>query len=228
MTGMLRPQHAERLAAFRIPLELREAAGVRSVTDAEARDQFGIVGPGDMGGLIFPYLDPISGRRVTARLRRDHPEVVSGKPDRKYISAFGDARHLYFPPGAGELLGNASVPVVFVEAEKSSLALTALAARTGQKSLVIATGGCWGWRGKKGIAGGPTGERKVTCGPLPNLDRITWPGRKVIIAFDSNVASNHNVRAARRAFAQELTARGADVWITDLPVHESASTVPMI
>jgi hypothetical protein len=37
-------------------------------------------------------------------LRRDHPEIVDGKPRAKYLCPFGDCQHVYFPPNAGELL----------------------------------------------------------------------------------------------------------------------------
>jgi hypothetical protein len=48
---------------------------------------------GDRGGME-------EDRRATCRLRRDHPEMENGKPRDKYLSAFGDTKHLFFPPGA--------------------------------------------------------------------------------------------------------------------------------
>jgi Protein of unknown function (DUF3631)/Domain of unknown function (DUF3854) len=211
------------LALFRrlgITNELVGRAGVRCVTDREARELLGTSHPGDLAGLFFPYLDPISGRRVSGRLRRDHPEIgPDGKPARKYICGFGDTRHLYFPPGAGPLLSDPSVSATFVEAEKSVLAVAALMERLRKKALVIGTGGCWGWRGKTGINSDANGGggRDETRGPLPDLDRVTWTARKVGLVFDSNVTSNPKVRAAREALARELTRRGAKVFLVDLP-----------
>src|SRR5207245_5843729 len=121
-------------------------------------------------------------------------------------------RHLYFPPGAGALLGEPTVPVVFVESEKAVLALAALAARAGRKILVLGTGGCWGWRGKVGIEIGPLGDRREMRGPLPDLGRINWSsGRDTIICFDANCSTNRKVRVARRALAEEVAARGASL-----------------
>jgi len=40
----LRPEHVAALARFAIPAEMIEAAGVRSVTDAETRELFGVRG----------------------------------------------------------------------------------------------------------------------------------------------------------------------------------------
>jgi hypothetical protein len=88
---------ADDLAMFAhlgIEPQLLERAGIERVTDTEARE-YGIVGCGDMAGIAFPYTDPVSGRRCTARVRRDHPEVEAGKPKNKYINAYGDRRHLY-------------------------------------------------------------------------------------------------------------------------------------
>jgi Domain of unknown function (DUF3854) len=173
----------------------------------------------DLAGLIFPYLDPHSGRRVTCRLRRDRPEVdAEGKPRNKYLSPYGDNRHLYFAPGAGPLLANQTVPVVFVEAEKSSLAIAALAERMGRQLLCVGTGGCWSWRGKIGTKIAANGSREEERGPLPDLLRVNWEAeRAAIIAFDSNSATSRLVRAARWAFAQTLMELGAKVLFADIP-----------
>lgn len=211
-------------ARFGIETDLLTAAGVCRVTDAEAREHYGMRFNGDLAGIVYPYFNPLNGDRWTARLRRDKPEVDSeGKPQNKYISAWGDNRHLHFPPRAGALLGDASVPVVIVEAEKSDLALTALAAQFGRSLLAIGTGGCWGWRGKTGITVGPKGEREQVRGPLPDLDGIAWTGRKAIIIFDANVVSNSDVRAARIVFADNLRARGAKVYLVNLPAEEGVN-----
>lgn len=205
-------------ARFGILEDLLKAAQVIRVTDAEARSNFGLTFSGDVGGIVFPYLDPLDGVRVTARLRRDRPESdADGSPQNKYICPFGDNRHLYFPPGAGTLLSDASVPVVVVESEKAALAIIALAAQSGRKMLPLATCGCWGWRGKTGIETGPNGEREETRGPLPDTERIEWKRRRVVIAFDANVASNAKVRAARQVLAETLAARGAIIFSLNLP-----------
>jgi len=217
MTGSFTQADLEMFARFGIPPDLLDKAGVRRVTDAEAR-RYGITGSGDLGGIFIPYFDPVTGRRVTARLRRDHPEVgANRKPQNKYISPYGDNSHLYFPPGAGVLLPDITVPIVIVEAEKSALALTALAAANGRRLLVVATGGCWGWRGKAGIEPGPDGEREEVRGPLADLDRIAWPGRQAIMLLDSNVATNPHVQAAEQALGEELGRRRAIGFRARLP-----------
>ena len=209
----LTPEHLVIFERLKIHPDLLAVAGVQSVGHVEARDWgFRLSSEPNLSGVVFPYCDPETGLRVTARLRLD-----SALPYAKYLCPYGDNRHLYFPPGAGQLLVDAFVPVVFVEAEKSSLALTALMARDGRKLLVIATGGCYGWRGKIGIESGPSGDRHDLRGPLPDLDRVRWRGRAAIILFDANARTNSQVRTARRKLAEELEARGASVKIADVP-----------
>ena len=91
----------EMFARFGVQTDLLDAAQLLRVTDAEARELYGICFDGDVSGIVFPNLDPGTGERVTARLRCDKPETDSGgKPENKYICAYGDNRHLYFSPGA--------------------------------------------------------------------------------------------------------------------------------
>ena len=208
---------------LKIPPELLEAAQVERVTDREARDRYGIIGQGDMTGIAFPYFDPTTRYRTTARLRRDHPDFEQGKPEKKYISAYGDKKHLYFPPGARELLAESRVSVIIVEAEKSALAGRAWAQRANRPTLFIGTGGCWGWRGRTGKAESANGNRVDQKGPLPDLDLIAWQDRDVVILFDSNATTNFAVRRARFELAQELMSRGAKVRLGDLPAIDKVN-----
>src|SRR3979411_3200626 len=90
---------------------------LQRVADREARDVLGINGrPGRLDGILFPYFVPWLDDVRTHRLRRDHPEMEDGKPKNKYLSAYGDRRHLYFCPTDPPLLDAPSVPVLFVEA----------------------------------------------------------------------------------------------------------------
>src|SRR5262249_42112458 len=103
---------------------LLASAGICRFADRGARHYgFRFASSANLAVICFPYYNPGSGERVTARLRRDNPEVdIDGKPQNKYILAYGDTRHLYFPPDARSLLTDVSVTVALVEAEKSALA----------------------------------------------------------------------------------------------------------
>ena len=207
--------HHEALA---ITADMLERAKVHRVDDQDARDCLAVKGrTGDLSGLIYPYLDPTNGYVVTRRLRRDHPELENGKLKDKYLSAWGDRRHLYFAPGSASALRDVSVDVVISEAEKSVLAITCAAQHRGRRILALGTGGCWGWRGVKGKAIDASGATVDEKGALSDFDRIAWTGRKAIICFDANASTNQNVQLARNALVAELTKRGAVVRLVNLP-----------
>jgi hypothetical protein len=168
---MLTERDLQMFARIGVPLDLLEAAHVERVSDRDARERFGIVSPAskNMAGIVFPYFSYVTGQRVTARVRRDNPEIEDGRPKNKYASAYGDARHLYFPPGAAKNLRKPDTPIVLVEAEKSALALTAWASRVEMDLLPVAMGGCWGWRGRIGKTDGIDGSRVNVTGALPDL-----------------------------------------------------------
>jgi hypothetical protein len=214
MSRPLSPEHAEHLARFCIPPDILEAAGVRSVTDAYARETLGINGHrgDDLSGVLFIYLSPLTGKRTGGRIRLNKPLSDDGG---KYIMEPG-CRHLYFPPNVAAFLSDVVVPVIIVEAEKSSLAITALAERVGRKMLAIAIGGCSGWKRKIGKRLRRDGDSTDETGPSPDLDLITWQGRWVVLAFDSNASTSLDVRKARRKLAKELSARGAIVAIAEV------------
>jgi hypothetical protein len=216
----LLPSDVEKHAKLGIPLELLLAARVARVTNSLARTDFGIWAEAawDCAGIIYPYFVPRVAHRVTCRLRLDKPRMRNGRPV-KYLSPYGDARHLYYPPGAKELLLNPDTAVVLVEAEKSALAMLAWARRIGKDNLLpLGMGGCWGWRGNNiriGIA--PNGERIPVGGPLPDLNDCN--GRTTYVLLDSNSATNPHVRLARIQLVVELNRpeRNCTVKVCDLP-----------
>ena len=188
----------EAFAKLGISPQLLSEAHVRRVSGAEARNDYGIMGAPsmDMRGIIFPYISPVTGYRVTARLRRDNPEIENGKPKNKYISPWGDGRHLYCPPGSKTKLEQPETPIVLVEAEKSALALTAWAERGGMSLLPLGLGGCWGWRGRIGRVENARGERVDEVGPLRDLSYCD--ARKVYVLLDANAATNPKVQRRGR------------------------------
>lgn len=217
--SILTPGDLAEFNRFGITADVLHEAGIRRVTDREARDVLTTPHKGDCAGILFPYCDPLTGHTVTCRVRRDHPEVdATGKRQRKYLAAWGDAPHVYFPPSAGRVLDDVTTPLVFVEAEKSALAFTAASRRLARPLLAVGLGGCWGWRTQRaGKADDASGARVNVAGPQPDLDRIATRGRDAVILFDSNAATNPKVQHARRTFAADLMQRGARVRIGTVP-----------
>jgi len=210
-------------AGLGIQPDLLNRARIERVTDSEAREKFGITGSGDMRGIVFPYCDPLTGVRHTARVRRDHPEIENGKPKNKYLSPYGDRRHLYLVPGCSEQVKDGSTPVVLVEAEKSVLALTAWSERSGRRILPVGMGGCWGWHARIGKQDGPDGSRLDEKGALPELAAICQSEREVVVMLDSNTSGNPHVRQARAALVRTLCGYGARVRIATVPAIENVN-----
>jgi putative DNA primase/helicase len=205
-----------------IPQALVEAARIERVDDHEARE-YGFTNCGDMRGIVFPYFVPSeNGHRVTARLRRDHPEIENGKPKKKYVSPYGDRRHLYFPPGARELIADLNVPIALIESEKAALALLAWSERVEKKILPVGLGGCWGWRGRIGKAETPDGVGTAEVGPLPDLACCS-DGRIVYVLLDANAASNADVKTARAALVKQLKKQKAKVKVLHLPAADGVN-----
>jgi hypothetical protein len=211
---------AELSERFHIPNELLESANVRHSTDAEVQELLGVHGRSgqDLSGIVFPYRDPRDGRVLSHRVRLDTP-VGDGQ---KYLSEQG-CRTLFFPPIRDSALTDISHPAVIVESEKAALALTALADRHRRSLLVVAIGGVYGWRRKIGVESTPDGERETVTGASPSFDWVVWQGRKVIIAFDSNVEGRRDLEKARRELANELLRREAQVLIARVPKRDSVN-----
>ena len=110
---------------------------------------------------------------------------------------------------------------MLVESEKSALAITAWAQRTGIKILPIGLGGCWGWRGRIGKTESITGGRVDVMGPIPDLD--VCDGRTIFVMLDANTRTNSNVQAARNALIEELRKRTCTVKACNLPQIEGVN-----
>jgi hypothetical protein len=209
-----------RLHHFRISDDLIELSELRRVTDHEAREDYGIhyQQHSDLSGVVFPIFGA-DGQIKGYRVRRDNPEVRNGKPDGKYIQSV-DRSHLYFERSSRKWLTDVSVPVIFVEAYTSALAIASFSQRIGRPFLIIATGGCYGWSGRIGKIENEKGVRVDEKGPSPDLDHIPFTGRDVVICFDGNVASNINVQIAEQNFRRELERHEAVVHLARIPQEQ--------
>lgn len=200
-----------------------EAAGLFRVGNAEAVNYgFSRNGHSDLSGIVFVYQDPEDGRIRGYRLRRDNPELERKdgilKPRAKYLSPTGQPNFLYFAPDIRpEFLRQATLSIVIVEGEKKTLAVYRLAwhdlgeAAETPRFLVIGISGAWSWRGRRGKEVNANGKRVDVYDVIPDLDRITWEGRKVTLWPDTNYGTNANVRAGWNGLRAELLRRKAVV-----------------
>lgn len=220
-TTLLTDADIQLFSGLRIPPDLLASAGIARVTDQCAKESFGVRWLGDASGIVFPY--QIDGEYKTCRIRRDFPEIVNGKVESKYLSPYGDRRHVYVLPGYEGLAADPNASLLLVEAEKSVLAVAAWAARVGSKILPVGIGGCNGWRCKTGKKLMPGGGYEDEKGILPELKAWARDGRAVGILLDSNCAVNPDVQAALTALKKRLEKQKANVMVFDLPVIEGVN-----
>ncbi|MDT7690173.1 MAG: hypothetical protein QOE46_2932 [Acidobacteriota bacterium] len=224
-TGELASSDLEKLAESFITPELAQQAGLFRVDSAEGARLVGRNGGRDYSGIIFPYTLPGCDSTREYRLRRDKPELEQKadgtlKEKDKYLSPPGRGNLLYFVPGISpECLKNRNLPVAITEGEKKTLALYRLAQHESQglQFMPVGLGGVWNWRGVISKANDEKGVRRDVKGVISDFSLITWNGRTVFIIFDSNVATNDSVSAARLQLGNELKRRGATVHFVDLP-----------
>ncbi len=226
-----------RLAKCGISAELAQAAMLRRVDTHEGGAIVGRNGTGDYAGILFPYIWPGENGVREYRLRRDHPELEqqadgSVKERAKYLSPPGRGNMLYLVPGTDpSWLNDPNLSVLVTEGEKKTLALWGLGwhdvgdAAERPRWLPVGLSGVWNFRGTVGKAPGPNGDRRDVKGVIPDLNRITWKGRHVVVIFDANVRHNESVRAARFALSKELQRRGARVFFVDLPEIEGVNGI---
>jgi hypothetical protein len=143
--------------------------------------------------------------------RPDEPD--SDRPSLKYEATCkklgGPGNVLYVHPSQRHLIGDTSVPVIFVEGIKKALAIITAARAAGEEVLVVAISGVWNW-----LSDGK---------PIADILGIPVEGRQVYICFDSDVFHNPDVSDAARRFAGHLIGRGAAVHLCYLPDQADGS-----
>jgi Domain of unknown function (DUF3854) len=233
--GPLRESDYEKLlSGSGIRREWIDRAQLMRVDDAQGRAASGARGSGNYSGLLIPYSLPGETSPREYALRRDTPDIeydAAGNPKekRKYLFPPGRGNILYFCPSTTSAqLADNSLPILFVEGVKKALAAHQVAwdavgdSAANPLVLTLAISGVWNWRGTIGKQTSSDGKPQLLKGPIADLDRIEWRGRKVIVAFDKNVDTHEHVQSARSAFTQQLSKRGAIVhwlhWPANTPI----------
>jgi putative DNA primase/helicase len=160
--------------------------------------------------LCIPFPDAAGKPNGYCRLKPDHPRKAKedAKPI-KYESPKGSSNRAYFPPGTLAALHDPSAALVITEGEKK-------AAKADQDGFAcVGLVGVYGWQKKraKGKDNKPQGEREL----IDDLASIAWQGRLAFLCFDSDAATNPNVRRAECHLAEALSRKGAIVKVVRLP-----------
>lgn len=195
-----------------------DAAHVTRVNDATGRELTGWM-KRNCSGIYIPY-PTLDGRNsYYFRIRRDVPDMTiqldgSTKISRKYAAPYGSRNYIYFPAGVTPAhLSDATIPVIVTEGEYKAMALWRLANHKSEtpRFIPIGLGGVDSWQGRNGKTPLPDGTTTDSYGLIPDMFRVTWAERNVIIAFDSDWKRNTSVRAAKRRLSDELKTGGAKV-----------------
>jgi hypothetical protein len=188
--------------------QIIQQAGLHSASLAEAR-RLANNQKIDTSAVVIPFLHPDTGALRMVRLRPDRAPMLDGKPA-KYLSPRGSGNMLFFPPGF--MAHHREHPDVLYITEGEFKAL--MAAQYGFCCLGLV--GVWGWRERS------AGKQSR---PIADLDLLDWRDKTVVIVYDSDLATNPEVRKARQALAKELYHRGAAEVYGTFPPSEAGEKV---
>jgi hypothetical protein len=211
----LSDHHLAMLAASGITEEFATARGYETVTDRarladlliHTGETVKIVSTGRrVPGLLIPLLG-IDGEIRNYQYRPDNPRLDKDGRVVKYESVWEQPPVLDVPPGVSPLLADPDQALWITEGSKKADA----AVLAGLCCVSLSGVWCWITRDKAGASMA-----------LPEFRLIPWKGesgrRRVIIAFDGDVARKESVQKATHALAQHLAYQGARVeylWLPD-------------
>lgn len=151
--------------------------------------------------LVVP-LHTVDGLLGGYQIRPDQPRLRDGKSV-KYETKSGQKPLVDVPPRCRPMLDDPDIPLWITEGSKKADCAAVHGLCCGSLQ------GVWNWRAGVGANGGKL--------ELPDWDRIALNGRKVIIAFDSDVIDKPAVAKALARLSAILERRGADVYIVRIP-----------
>jgi putative DNA primase/helicase len=200
---MIAQNHLDMLAASGITVEHAEARGYETITDRSRLQQLGITPRHQrVPGLLVP------GRRKDGSIpgyqyRADSPAPsTNAKSPAKYVSPSGQSNYIDVPPGAARMLDDPKAPLFITEgAKKADCGVLA-------GLCCVSINGVWGWRGTNKSEGNTA---------LGDWNDIALNDRRIILAFDGDVARKKPVQQALAKLANYLASRGARVEYLHLP-----------
>ena len=179
-----------------------------NVADRDELSDLGIVSwQSSFPGLLLPMYRP-TGERISCQFKPGTPRTVKGKAV-KYLSPRGQTNRIDVHPRNRDRIRDLSTPLWITEGIKKSDSLTSRGA------CVVALTGVYNWRSKLGTLG--------------DWEDVPFPGREVIVCFDSDAATNMNVARAMVRLGRWCLSKGAKVVrylivpseINDTPVKGS-------
>ena len=200
---MIDDNHLAVLAASGISPEFAAARGYETITDRNRLATLKITPAGrNVPGLLVPQLR-VDGSTWGYQYRPDHPRLRNGKIV-KYETPWQQPNGLDVPPGVAPMLGDPEIPLWITEGVKK-------ADCGAERGLcIVALSGVWNWL-TTNSAGGKMALPEWRDVALNN-------NRRVIVAFDGDVARKSSVQQAMRGLAAYLATKGARIeylWLPD-------------
>lgn len=166
--------------------------------------------------FVIPYFD-LKGKptkfwraRFVVETRKGF-DILAGRKALRYVQPGDSVTEAYLPPlgvNWAEVAADPEQPLVITEGELKA----ACATKNGYPTVGL--GGVWSFQ-----------SAKHETALLPIFDQFELDGRIAYICFDSDAATNPNVVAAERRFAERLLAKGAAVHIVRLKPGKSGQKV---
>jgi len=213
MSLSLLAQHWEFLRARAVADNIARQRGYQSATRKCELERLGFARTQQLTPALIIPLWSVRGVLESYQLRPDQPRLNDkGKP-RRYETRAGGKMLLDVHPrltrpregGKVPLIADPAVPILITEGVPKGDAAVSIGL------CCIALLGVWNFRGSND-AGGKTA--------LPDWESIALDGRKVYIAFDSDVMEKREVAAALGRLKAFLESRKAKVLLVYLPPGE--------
>lgn len=203
------PQHAKLLADSAISPEVARARGYVSVDTKKRLEDLGFERyQRSVPGLLIPARRR-EGSIWGYQYRPDEPRVTKAGSVIKYETPKGQRNGIDVPPALKETIGDPAVPLLVTEgSRKADAAVSAGLA-------CVSLNGVYGWRGQNGHGGRLA---------VSEWHDIALNGRRLVLAFDSDVTRKRMVQQALAELAGYLVSKGANVQYLHLPDHDSAKT----
>lgn len=163
--------------------------------------------PAMAAGFIIPYFD-FAGRQTKfwryryLETTKQGFDALTNKKELRYAQQKNTVNEIYMPPFVDweSIRKDVEQPIVITEGELKA------ACATKHEYPTIGLGGVWCFK-----------SNNSRFPLLPQLADITWKGRAVYIAYDSDAVTNPQVITAENAFAREIMLRGAEPYIVRIP-----------
>ena len=201
-TNALEKHHLEQLRNSAISPEVITERGYRSIPNKAELASLGFsASQQHVPGLVIPQYG-VDGKLSGYQYRPDKPRTNKKGKVIKYENPAGGRLHLDCPPRCQLMLGDPKIRLWITEGSKKADALASHGA------CAVSLTGVWGFKGKNDTGG-------ITL--LADWDYIALKGRKVYLAFDSDIIDKSEVRKALGRLAQHLENKGAKVFVVRLP-----------